>query len=180
MIEVVTPDNESRYRDQLEQAYRLRHRTIFEEQEWGGPTDQDPCVLDEFDDMHAVHMLYVVKGKVFGYQRLLPTTGPHVLSDILPQLCIERPPVGPHIWEMSHYCIDPDHPWGRPGSAAIASALGMGLVEWGLECGVTQFVFPIDVAGILAFGATPFSTSSSRSALQDPGEGYDRGDGRPE
>jgi len=149
MIEVVTPDNESRYRDQLDQAYCLRHRTIFNEHEWAGPADQDTRALDELEDMHAVHMLYVEEGMVFGYQRLLPTTGPHVLSDILPQLCIDEPPVGPHIWEMSHYCIDPDHPWGRPGSAAIASALGMGLVEWGLECGVTEFVFPIDPAGIL-------------------------------
>ncbi len=106
-------------------------------------------MLDEFDDMHAVHMLYVEEGTVFGYQRLLPTTGPHVLSDILPQLCIEEPPVGPHIWEMSHYCIDPGHSLGRRTPVAIASALGVGLVEWALECGVTEFVFPIDPAGIL-------------------------------
>jgi acyl-homoserine lactone synthase len=79
----------------------------------------------------------------------LPTTRPHVLSDILPELCIEEPPVGPHIWELSHHCIDPAHPWGRRATRTIASALGAALVEWGLECGVTQFVFPIDVAGIL-------------------------------
>ena len=72
-----------------------------------------------------------------------------MLSDIIPQLCIEEPPVGPHIWEMSYYCIDPAHPWGRLAPVAIASALGAGLVEWGLECGVTEFVFPIDPAGIL-------------------------------
>jgi len=48
----------------------------------------------------------------------------------------------------------------------------------GLECGVTQFVFPIDVAGILPLVQLHFSTSSLRSALQESGEGYDRGDGR--
>ena len=82
MIQVVTPDNEARYRDQMDQAFRLRHRTFFEEQRWDSPADTDTCALDEFDDKHAVHMLYVDEGKVFGYQRLLPTTRPHVLSDI--------------------------------------------------------------------------------------------------
>ncbi len=156
MIEVVTPDNESRYRDQMDQAFRLRHRTFFEEQGWDGPADADACALDEFDDKHAVHMLYVEKGTVFGYQRLLPTTGPHVLSDILPQLCIDEPLVGPHIWELSHQCIDPAHPWGKHATRPIASALGAALVEWGLGCGVTQCVFPIDVAGILPLAQLHF------------------------
>jgi len=156
MIQVVTPDNEARYRDQMDQAFRLRHRTFIEEQGWDDPADTDACALDEFDDKHAVHMLYVDEGKVFGYQRLLPTTRPHVLSDILPELCIEEPPVGPHIWELSHHCIDTAHPWGRRATRTIASALGAALVEWGLECGVTQFVFAIDVAGILPLAQLHF------------------------
>jgi acyl-homoserine lactone synthase len=72
-----------------------------------------------------------------------------VLSGILPQLCMEEPPVGPHIWELSHHCIETAYPCGRPSTRTIASALGVALVEWGLEYGVTQFVFPIDVAGVL-------------------------------
>ena len=66
MIQVVTPDNESRYRDQMDQAFRLRHRTFFEEQGWDDPADTDACALDEFDDKHAVHMLYVDEGTCGG------------------------------------------------------------------------------------------------------------------
>ena len=94
-------------------------------------------------------MLYVDEGEVFGYQRLLPTTSPHVLSDVLPELCMGESPVGAHIWEMSHHCVDPGHPWGRRSASSIATELGMALVEWGLEWGVTHFVIEIDAAGIL-------------------------------
>ncbi|MGA7384219.1 MAG: autoinducer synthase, partial [Methylocella sp.] len=34
MIHLVTPENDYRYRDEMEQAYRLRHRVIVEEMGW--------------------------------------------------------------------------------------------------------------------------------------------------
>ena len=72
----------------MAQAFRLRHRVFLEEQGWDDLAESDDLALDEFDNKNAVHMLYVDEGKVFGYQRLLPTTSPHVLSDVLPELCM--------------------------------------------------------------------------------------------
>ena len=88
MIYIATPENDSLYKDQMDQAYRLRQRVFLEQQGWAGLAYSDGCALDEFDNKNAVHMLYVDEGEVLGYQRLLPTTSPHLLSDVFPELCM--------------------------------------------------------------------------------------------
>jgi acyl-homoserine lactone synthase len=149
LVHIVTSENESLYRDQMDQAYRLRHRVFRGQQGWRAPADPGGRELDEFDNKNAVHMLYIDKGKVHGYLRLLPTTRPHLLSDVIPELCVGKPPVGAHIWEMSHHCIAPGHQAGGNSASTIANTLGLALVEWGLECGITRFVIEIEPAGIL-------------------------------
>jgi len=148
-VHIVTPENESLYNVQMDHAFRLRHRVFLEQQGSCALTDPDGRSLDEFDNKNAVHMLYIDQGKVLGYQRLLPTTRPHLLSDVIPELCVGEPPVGAHIWEMSQHCIAPDHRAGGSSTSSIANILGLALVEWGLECGVTRFVIEIEPIGIL-------------------------------
>jgi acyl-homoserine lactone synthase len=50
---------------------------------------------------------------------------------------------------MSQHCIAPGHRAGRSSASTIANTLGLALVEWGLECGVTRFVIEIEPTGIL-------------------------------
>lgn len=52
---------------------------------------------DRFDDAHAVHMICAEGEEVVGYQRLLPTTRPYLLSTLYPQLCDGPPPASPKI-----------------------------------------------------------------------------------
>jgi predicted GNAT family N-acyltransferase len=75
MIHIVTSDNLYLFKDEMEQAYRLRHRIFVEEMKWSDLAKPDGREIDQFDDEHAVHMLYVESGKVLGYQRMLPTSG---------------------------------------------------------------------------------------------------------
>jgi len=149
LVYVVTPENESLYQIQLNQAYRLRHQIFLEQQGWRALADPKGRELDEFDNKNAVHMLCIDQGEVLGYQRLLPTTRPHLLSDIVPELCVGERPVGAHIWELSHHCIAPVDRAGRNSAGSIANTLGLALVEWGLECGVTRFVIEIEPTGII-------------------------------
>ena len=44
-----------------------------------------------------MHMLYIERGKVLGYQRMLPTTRPYLLSEVMPELCEVEHPVGADI-----------------------------------------------------------------------------------
>ena len=91
MIHLVTPENDFHYRDEMEQAYRLRHQVFVEEMGWHNLAKPEGREIDQFDNKHAVHMLDIEHGEVLGYQRLLPTTRPHLLSDIMPELCeVER------------------------------------------------------------------------------------------
>ena len=74
VIHIVTPDNESFYRDEMEQAYHLRHQVFVKEMGWHNLAKPDGREIDQFDNKHAVHMLYIEEGKVLGYQRMLPST----------------------------------------------------------------------------------------------------------
>jgi acyl-homoserine lactone synthase len=149
MIHIVISENALLYKGQMDQASRLRHRNFSKQQSWCALANPGGRPLDERDNGQAVHMLYVVQGKVLGFQRLLPTTRPHLLSDIIPELYLVDPPVGAHIWEMSHHSIAPDHPSRSCSASTIANALGLALVQWGLECGVTHLIIEIDPAGLL-------------------------------
>jgi acyl-homoserine lactone synthase len=149
MIHIVTRDTEHHYRDEMDQAYRLRHRVFVEQKGWHALAKPDGREIDQFDNKHAVHMLYIEKGKVLGYQRMLPTTRPHLLSEVMPELCEVEFPVGAHIWEISRHCVEPSHRSGGRFACAIANAMGSGLVEWGLECGVSNFIIEIEPVSLL-------------------------------
>ena len=76
MVHIVTAENDYHYRDEMEQAYRLRHQVFVEEMGWDELAKPDGREIDQFDNKHAVHMLYIEQGKVLGYQRLLALDAP--------------------------------------------------------------------------------------------------------
>jgi acyl-homoserine lactone synthase len=149
MIHIVTPENEHLYRKQMAQVFRLRHKVFVEEMGWKALAKPDGREIDQFDTKHAVHMLYLEGGEVLGYQRLLPSTRPHLLSEVMPQLCEVERPVGAHIWEISRHCVAPGHRAGGRYANPVANALATALVEWGIECGISQYIIEIDPVGVL-------------------------------
>jgi acyl-homoserine lactone synthase len=149
MIHVVTPENSHFYHNEMDQAYRLRHKVFVEEMGWTALKKPDGREIDQFDNKHAVNMLYIEGGEVLGYQRLLPTTRPHLLSEIMPELCEVERPVGAHIWEISRHCVAPGHRADGRFANSVANALGTALVEWGLECGISKFIIEIEPMGVL-------------------------------
>jgi acyl-homoserine lactone synthase len=149
VIHIVTPENDYHYRAEMEQAYRLRHRVCVMEMGWTDLVKPDGRDVDQFDNKHAVHMLYIEDGEVLGYQRLLPSTRPHLLSHVMPELCEVERPIGADIWEISRHCVAPGHRSGGPYASPVANALGSGLLEWALECGVSKFIIEIEPMGLL-------------------------------
>jgi acyl-homoserine lactone synthase len=158
MIHIVTPENHHLFRNEMEQAYRLRHRVFVEEKKWADLDKPDGREIDQFDNEHAVHMLYIDQGKVLGYQRMLPSTRPHLLSDVLPQLCEEEPPVGAHIWEWTRYCVEPAHRERGRTLSPVANALLSGIVEWGLENGITSIIIQMNPLWLLRLVQLHFRT----------------------
>ena len=140
MIHVVNAANQHQYVHEMDQAFRLRHRIFVEQLKWSDLARDDGREIDGYDDAHAVHMLALKDGEVIGYQRMLPTTRPHLLSDVMPQLCEGELPVGPQIWEWTRFCVASTCRMRGRTLNPVISALLTGLVEWGLANGVDRVV----------------------------------------
>jgi acyl-homoserine lactone synthase len=151
MIHIVTAENEHFYRDEMEQAFRLRHKVFVEEMGWTDLAKPDGREIDQFDNKYAVHLLYIERGQVLGYQRMLPSTRPHLLSDVMPSLCDGDRPVGPHIWECTRHCVARGHREKGRVASPIANAILSGMVEWGMENGVTTAIAEIEPSALLRF-----------------------------
>lgn len=149
MIRIVTAENQDLYQQEMEQAYRLRHAVFVDEMGWDDLRKPDAREIDAFDDGRALHMLYVQEGQVLGYQRMLPTTRPHLLSEIMPELCEGERPVGSHIWEWTRYCVSRPHRERGRALSPIANALLSGIVEWGLENGVDSIIIEMEPIWLL-------------------------------
>lgn len=149
MIHIVTAENISAYQDKMEQAYRLRHNVFVDEMGWEDLRKPDGREIDQFDDGRALHMLYIEDDRVLGYQRMLPSMRPHLLTEVLPHLCEDDFPVGPHIWEWTRYCVTREHrDRGRILSPA-GNLLLSSIVEWGLASGVEKIIIEMNPLWLL-------------------------------
>ncbi|WP_425908107.1 acyl-homoserine-lactone synthase [Nitrobacter sp. TKz-YC02] len=149
MIHIVTAENIGAYQCEMEQAYRLRHNVFVDEMGWEDLRKPDGREIDQFDDGRALHMLYIEDGRVLGYQRMLPSMRPHLLTEVLPHLCEGDFPVGPHIWEWTRYCVTREHrDRGRILSPA-GNLLLSSIVEWGLASGVGKIIIEMNPLWLL-------------------------------
>lgn len=159
----------------LEQAFRLRHRVFVEEKGWHDLARPDGREIDDFDHAEAVHLCVTRGTRLVAYARLLPTTRPHLLSDVLSMLCTGREvPRGIDTMEWTRHCVAADHRGGgiRLGSAetelieaivATAAARGVrrltaeGHPAWTIRLkrlgfGVEALCDPVEIAGEPAIG----------------------------
>ncbi|WP_407048925.1 acyl-homoserine-lactone synthase [Methyloraptor flagellatus] len=149
MIEIIKGTEVGRYADEMDQAYRLRHTVFVEEMGWTDLAKPDRREIDQFDDEHALHMIYRRDGEVVGYQRMLPTTRPHLLSHVLPELCEVERPVGDHIWEWTRYSVRKPFRGGGRGLSPAANMLLSAIVEWGMDTGVDRMIIEMDPIWLL-------------------------------
>ena len=76
---------------------------------------------------------------------MLPSTRPHLLSEIMPQLCeVDAAGRIPYLGMHPPLCCA--RPSGKRAAfaAPIANALLSGMVEWGLESGISTAIIEID------------------------------------
>ncbi|MDX8457887.1 acyl-homoserine-lactone synthase [Mesorhizobium humile] len=150
MLHIVTNENVDLYREDMEQAFRLRHKVFVEERGWSELRREDGREIDRFDNEHAVHMLFMDDdGRVIGYQRLLPSTKPHLLSEVLSSLCEVDRPVGPNIWEWTRYCVEAGHRERGRMLSPVANTLLSGIVEWGVHNGVDTIIIEMNPLWLL-------------------------------
>ena len=130
-------------------VYRLRYQIFVEEMGWDDLRRSDELEIDQFDHDEAIHMLCMRDGQLAGYQRMLPTTRPHLLTDVLPQLCEGERPFGPDIFELTRYAVAPAFRDGRRGVSTVGSELIAGFVEWGLQSAVHSVIIEFEPMWVL-------------------------------
>jgi acyl-homoserine lactone synthase len=132
-----------------EGVHRLRHAVFVEEMGWSNLARPDGLEIDEFDHADAVHHLFIVDGRIAGYQRLLPTTRPHLLTHVLHDLCVGTPPSGPDVYEVTRFAVAQPFRDGRRGVPTVGSALIAGFVEWGMSVGADKMIIETEPMWVL-------------------------------
>ncbi|MEZ5810203.1 MAG: acyl-homoserine-lactone synthase [Rhizobiaceae bacterium] len=148
-------------RPRLWQAvHELRYRIFVDEMGWEALARPDRLEIDQFDHEEAVHHLVLRDGELAGYQRMLPTTRPHLLTEVLQDLCVGTPPCGPDIYELTRYSVAPAYRDGRRGMSTVGTELIAGFIEWGMGIGVDKVIIEFQPMWVLRalqlhFLATP-------------------------
>jgi len=108
MITVIEGVNRDRHPALIDAMFRMRSAVFAGRLEWD-VTVTDGWEIDRFDAQDPLYLLSVDErsGVLQGAVRLLPTTGPNMLSEIFPVLIPGGAPVSPLIWESSRFAINP-------------------------------------------------------------------------
>jgi len=149
MIFVLSGADAHQFPKLMEDVYRLRHQVFVDELGWSDLRRDDGLEIDQFDTPDAVHHIAVHDDKVVGYQRMLPTTMPHLLSDVFPELCEVEYPKSLDTYELTRYCVRPAYRTGRRGVSSVGSELMAGFVEWGLSSGVHHVIIEFETIWVL-------------------------------
>lgn len=147
MFVVVENQNFDRYKEIVDEMFRLRARVFSEKLGWEVEV-ADGMERDLYDDLNPVYLIHLDKaGKIRGSMRLLPTTGRTLLYDVFSETVPDAAcMVAPGIWECSRFCIDEELVSIRSRSEALQeSALMLAAVgELGLQRGITAIVGNFD------------------------------------
>lgn len=108
MIYAVPHDEKNNNARLFDDMYRERHRLYVEGRGWKELGRVDGREIDEFDTSATIYLMAVCDrtGKLLGSIRLNPTTSPHLLDTVFPELCsVQEIPKGISTWEMSRLFV---------------------------------------------------------------------------
>jgi len=134
-IILVKPQDKFWDLETLQGMFRFRHQVFHQSLGWDVETHQG-MERDRFDELNPVYL--IAKGSnnaVDGCWRLLPTTGPYMLSDTFPQLL--QGSAAPHrdeVWELSRFAV------ASTGRGDLAQA-SLGSVTFEMIRCVVEFAF---------------------------------------
>src|SRR5438270_2217696 len=138
----------------LRQMFEARKRVFVDLLKWDVPVLDGRFELDEFDDEQANYIIVADReGNHLGSARLLPTTRPHILGDLFPELCAGPVPAGPDIFEITRFCLGRTQ--GALARRETRNRLVSALVSFALDHGIRTYTGVAEMGWlqqILAFG----------------------------
>jgi len=115
--------------------HRLRSRTFRDRLNWDVSVSGD-MEIDAFDALKPTYIIALDDdGSVIGSARMLPTTGPTMLTDTFPVLLGSHPaPRSKSVFESSRFCVDTSaaERITVAGLRNVTFHLLAGILEWGL------------------------------------------------
>ncbi len=134
---LVSDANSDQHQSQIEKCYKFRHRFFVDGLKWEALRRPDGRDFDQFDLPGIVHIVGVDQGDVLSYSRLLPTSRPHLLNTIYPQMLEGNPePVGDTIWEWTRCAVDPKRREGRKAADPATTGMTLGVIEACVNLGI--------------------------------------------
>ena len=104
MLHFIDSENRhnSKYQRLLEQSYRVRYDLYVKGRGWKALDRPDGREIDQFDTNDAKYLIWADGEDVIGGARLVPTSKPHLMSDIFPQIVtLGEVPRDAKIWELT-------------------------------------------------------------------------------
>jgi acyl-homoserine lactone synthase len=147
MMFIVNSENRSLFAADLLQMHRQRKAVFVDGAGWNVPV-VDNMEIDRYDLADTTYLLAKespASEDVLASVRLLPTTRPHLMSDLFVEACRGIPPRGPAIWEASRFCIS-HHVTNRRARLHLLWQTVSGVIETALLFGLEQVIFVANAA----------------------------------
>jgi N-acyl-L-homoserine lactone synthetase len=152
MIQLIAAADRPTFQSELAEMYRQRKRVFVDRLRWEVPVVDGEFEIDQFDTEAAVYLLALgPDGAQLGSARLLPSTRPHLLSEVFPHLCERGVPQGEDVWEITRMCTTP----GLQPAQPVRRQIMIAMVEFALLNGIRRFTLVSHLAylsNILAVG----------------------------
>jgi N-acyl-L-homoserine lactone synthetase len=136
------------FADLIDSMHRLRAYVFGDRLDWEVDI-RDGREVDAYDQFNPTYILAVSATRsVAGCARLLPATGPTMLSNTFPQL-LSSCDLDAHsgMVESSRFCVDTSLDEGRPRGLLHRTTLMMfaGIIEWSMANGYHEIVTATDL-----------------------------------
>jgi acyl-homoserine lactone synthase len=154
MIHVVTSANRHLYEPELLTHFRLRHEVYVVERNWKELERADGLERDQFDNQDATYILAIDKGETVGGSRLVPTTHPHLLSEVFPHLASVRGlPRAADAYEWTRMFVIRSRREGRTMGGQTRGMVICGVLEHCLDNGIACLTALVEMFWLPLFHA---------------------------
>ncbi|WP_375454126.1 acyl-homoserine-lactone synthase [uncultured Methylobacterium sp.] len=114
MFRLLNGDIDAESPELADHIYRFRHGFFVDHLHWEACRKPDGRERDQFDGPGCIHVVGEEIDEIVAYARLLPTTRPHLVSHVYPEIMQGAPsPTGPRIYEWTRHAVAPRKREGR-------------------------------------------------------------------
>ncbi|NCO22276.1 MAG: acyl-homoserine-lactone synthase [Hydrogenophilales bacterium CG17_big_fil_post_rev_8_21_14_2_50_63_12] len=147
MLIIAQGEEINSYPELADQMFRLRARAFSDRRGWRVKVEEGR-ERDYFDDLGPLYFCLTENDHLLASLRLLPSTGPHMLSDVFPEVMGDTGIVRhPLIWESSRFCVDTEaaRTFSADGINVVTRSILTGLFVTAREVGLVNIISVYDV-----------------------------------